>query len=306
MKSKDETALSSNVLSTVQAALLRYQEHVRNNLKERAATKGKENISPDISLQDEYLTSQSLALQACLSQVQIMVTALVKDRSNFVEIQYQPFDQKPAAFCSGASSIDDCTPYENPCTGQMVYPRNLFTPEPSSITKQNAQLSINEEARVDTLRSELKNLQNYTTRSEGNVTVKPKNLDKHRPIPPIENPALQKSEAELNNISKKEKYGQVRDIAQTLSNSVHGKSDGSNSQSLIQESPHDQIRSKSLTSEPKTSQPMVSLPEEYDDWVVQTYADMAAVYYRMHFKDSVLYQENISQQVGHTPEPWVS
>ena len=142
MKSRDVITLPSNVLSTIQVALLHYQEHVQDTLKERAAAKGKEKASSDISLQDECLTSQSLALQACLSQVQIMVTALVKDRSNFVKIQYQPFDRKPAAFYSGAPRIDDCTPYENPFTGQMVHPPNLFTPGPSSITRQNAQLSL--------------------------------------------------------------------------------------------------------------------------------------------------------------------
>ena len=373
MNTENETALSSIMVSTIQAALFHYQVHVQNTLKERAAAKGKEKASPDISLQEERFKSQLLALQACLSHVQTMATAIMTSQTNLVNNHIEPIDENPPAVLHGPPSIDDDTPYENPFTGQMIHPQTLFTPGPSSAIGQDTQSFNIEEARVAALRSELgnseyqtpivasPNIENHSlviagdqgsqagmvskkssneesggllgrlkstiinfpsrgvpvsqekrakilqsSRTE-NVLAQSTNLEELRPTLSMNNSVSQKSSIEIDNTSREEKQTQAREALQTFRGPKDGKSDKSESQPSTQESPHDETRSEPLTLETKASQQAAPMPGEQDDnWMVQTYANMAASYYRLHFEDSTMPQEEVFQQGGQAPEPWVA
>ena len=440
------------MVSTIQAALLHYQGHVQNTLKERAAAKGKEKASPENILQEERSNSHLLALQACLPHVQIMATAIISHWRHPVDTYLEPVNAIPLAYLLEAPIADDTTPYENPFTGQMVYPQTRFTPGPSWVIEQDGHRYNDEEVRVAVLRSELESLENHdpgaalpntsrmesingssetqkssiedkekrqhvdnpiTDKSAGdprstslnsssvsarrvlkpkehstgssvllinesstiannqnsqaraigkensnqdstglprkhgypesddsesatvkvpscgsttsqeiraevaqpafskeNASARSTNLRKPKPKFSTDHSVLQNPKAELDKAGKQEKHAQLREneeVIQTLRDSTDGWLDRGQIQSFTQEGPRSQMHTESLTSEPKATQQTDVMPEEqHVNWMVQTFADMAASYYQMHFEDSTLHQEKFFQQMDRAPEPWVA
>ena len=178
--------------STIEAALLHYQKHVMDTLKERSVGKGKERASVDSSLEEGKFEAQLLDLQFCLPHVKDMATAIAGSHKSPTEAQRKLTDFSPATSPTGQSLAENDMPYVNPLTGQIIYPQTPFTPGPSSaVEPPNPQVHQSEEERVAALRSEIESLHNPPVSAHEPVaskinTANPIVFDSEPPMPVLE------------------------------------------------------------------------------------------------------------------------